>query len=235
MTFSFKRVTAILVKDYKDFSRNTAISIMLVFPPLLAALFHRMGMDSIDSYYMLINMTFAFITAFVQCCLIAEEKEKNTLRGLMLSPASTTEILSGKSLLSLLLTAVVLLLTFMFLQYSPKNIVAIVIALLLSAIFYTGIGTILGLFAKSVLESTLIVLPVVMVLTFGSAIMALAEQYPILSFVQYLPNLQLIEIAIRIENGAQFSDVLVHFGVLLAWGIAAFLLSAVIYRKRMVD
>ena len=44
------------------------------------------------------------VGSFVQCSLIAEEKEKNTLRGLMLSPASTLEILGGKSLLSLIAT-----------------------------------------------------------------------------------------------------------------------------------
>src|SRR5690606_39173865 len=95
---------AIFQKDFKDFSRNMAVSVVIIIPPILAAIYGRMGVDSIESHYMIINIAFSMVAAFVQCCLIAEEKEKNTLRGLMLSPASTGEILAGKSLLSFILT-----------------------------------------------------------------------------------------------------------------------------------
>ena len=100
---SLKRVNAIFQKDFKDFSRNYAVSIVIFVPIVLGAIYGRMGVDTIETHFMLINMTFSMVAAFVQCCLIAEEKEKNTLRGLMLSPASTAEILGGKSLLTFLL------------------------------------------------------------------------------------------------------------------------------------
>lgn len=122
MTFSWKRVNAIFVKDYKDFSRNMAVSIIIFFPPVLAALYSRMGTSSIESIYMIFNMGFAMVAAFVQSCLIAEEKEKNTLRGLMLSPATTTEILSGKSLLSFLLTLFSIVLSAIFLNIFPRTL-----------------------------------------------------------------------------------------------------------------
>ena len=114
MTFSWKRVNAILQKDFKDFSRNTAVSIIIFLPIILAALYGRMGVDSIQGHFMNINMTFSMVGTYVQCCLIAEEKEKNTLRGLMLSPASTLEILGGKSLLSFLLTLIIVFFSALF-------------------------------------------------------------------------------------------------------------------------
>src|SRR5690606_42076743 len=104
MNLSMKRVNAIFQKDFKDFSRNMAVSITIFLPLLAAALYGRMGIDTLQAHYMIFNMTFALVGTYVQCCLIAEEKEKNTLRGLMLSPASTVEILGGKSLLSFVLT-----------------------------------------------------------------------------------------------------------------------------------
>ncbi|MEK3936099.1 ABC transporter permease [Sporosarcina sp. FSL W7-1349] len=235
MTFSWKRVSAIFIKDYKDFSRNMAVSIVIFMPLLLAAFYGRMGVQSIDTFFMLFNLSFTMVATFVQCCLIAEEKEKNTLRGLMLSPASTLEILSGKSLLSFLSTALVIIFSAFLAEYHPANIGIIGIALLLSSFFYIGLGTLLGLFAKSVMEASVYILPVMLLFSFGSSITSLADRYPVLEAANYLPNIQLIEIATKVEAGAQFSDVLLPLGWILLWGIVVFIATFLLYRKRMVD
>ncbi|QTD40531.1 ABC transporter permease [Sporosarcina sp. Te-1] len=235
MTFSWKRVNAIFMKDYKDFSRNMAVSIVIFLPPVLAAFFGRMGVTAIESHYMLINLAFSMVAAFVQSCLIAEEKEKNTLRGLMLSPASTTEILTGKSLLSFVLTTLTILLSMFLAEYKPANIAIVSIAIILSALFYIGLGTLLGLFAKSVMEASVLVLPVMIIFSFGTFITSLAEQYPILKAATYLPNIQLLEIGTKVEAGAGFGDVLLPLAVIAAWVVVTFMITVVIYRKRMVD
>lgn len=235
MMFSMKRVYAIFQKDYKDFSRNMAVSVVIFMLPILAAIYGRMGVDSIETHYMLINMAFTMVATFVQCCLIAEEKEKNTLRGLMLSPASTAEILSGKSLLSFLLTIGVIIFSAFLADYRPENIAIIAIAIILSSFFYIGLGTLLGLFAKSVMEASVIVLPVMIVFSFGSFITELAGQYPILKAANYLPNVQLIDLATKVEAGAGFSDVLSNLGIILVWVVVIGALTVVIYRKRMID
>lgn len=235
MMISWKRIYAIFIKDYKDFSRNLAVSTMVVLPIILAAFYNRLDMNSIDSFYMLFNLTFAMVATYVQCCLIAEENEKNTLRGLMLSPASTTDILIGKSLLSSILTVVVLYFSALFLDYKPDHIAVIVIAMMVSLIFYIGLGTLLGIFAKSVMDASIIVLPVLLIFSFGGFGMVLIDQYPILKFIQYLPNVQLIEIAQKVEAGIVLSDVIMNLVIIGVWGIGIFALTAVVYRKRMVD
>ncbi|MBS4220682.1 ABC transporter permease [Bacillus sp. FJAT-49711] len=235
MTFSFKRVNAILQKDYKDFSRNFAVSIVIIIPPITAAIYGRMGIESIDSFYMLINMAFSMVAAFVQCCLIAEEKEKNTLRGLMLSPASTSEILTGKSLLSFILTIGVIIFTVILAEYRPQNIGLVTIAIILSSFFYIGLGTLLGLFSKSVMEASVIVLPVIIIFSIGSFITGLASQYPILKLANYLPNIQLIELAKQVEIGAGFGDVMPNLGIILVWVMLIVVLTTITYRKRMVN
>lgn len=107
MNISMRRVNAILQKDFKDISRNSAVSISALMPLILAFIYGRMGDITIEAHYMVINLTLVVVGSFLQCSLIAEEKEKNTLRGLMLSPASTLEILGGKSLLSFIATIIV--------------------------------------------------------------------------------------------------------------------------------
>ena len=235
MTFSWKRVNAILQKDFKDFSRNTAVSIVIFLPIILAAIYGRMGLDSIQAHFMNINMAFAMVGTYVQCCLIAEEKEKNTLRGLMLSPASTLEILGGKSLLSFLLTIIIVFFSALLSEYKPANITIVALAIVLSTLFYIGIGTLLGLIAKSVMESSVIVLPVIGIFTIGSFVTAWAKEYPILKVAEFLPNVQLIELAEEVEQGASFVQVLSNLGIIGIWVVVVFALTVVVYRKRMVD
>ena len=194
-----------------------------------------MGVDTIETHFMLINMTFSMVAAFVQCCLIAEEKEKNTLRGLMLSPASTAEILGGKSLLTFLFTMIVVFFTAYLAEYKPANVAIIAVAVVLSSFFYIALGTLLGLYSKSVMEASVIIMPVIIVFSLGSFITLVVEKYPILQAATYLPNIQLVELATKVEAGAGFADVFVELAIILGWVIAAVMLTVVIYRKRMVD
>jgi ABC-2 type transport system permease protein len=235
MTFSWRRVSAIFIKDYKDFSRNFAVSSVIFVAPILAAFYGRMGVDSIETHYMVFNMAFVMVAAFVQCCLIAEEKEKNTLRGLMLSPATTAEILSGKSLLSFFSTIFVIGLSAFLLDYSPKNIGIVAVAIILSALFYLGLGTLLGLYAKSVMEASVLILPFMIVFSFGTFVTILAEKYPILKAAEYLPNVQLLEIAENVENQAGFADILLNIMIIAIWTIIIFAFAVIVFRKRMVD
>lgn len=235
MNLSMKRVNAIFQKDFKDFSRNMAVSITIFLPLLAAALYGRMGIDTLQAHYMIFNMTFALVGTYVQCCLIAEEKEKNTLRGLMLSPASTVEILGGKSLLSFVLTMGIIIFSAVLTEYRPANLLIISAAIVLSSFFYIAVGTLLGLIAKSVMESSVIVLPVLGIFSFGSFVLPLAEKYPVLKVAEYLPSVQLIDIAEEVEKGMGISAMLPQFGIILIWVIATVILTIAVYRKRMVD
>ncbi|MGY4793714.1 ABC transporter permease [Lysinibacillus fusiformis] len=184
MNISMTRIQAILVKDYKEFSRNYAVSTMILLPLILAFLYNKTGASTINAYFLPINITFSMVTTYIQCCLIAEEKEKNTLRSLMLSPASLGDILIGKSLFVLIVTVVVLALSIFLVGYTPANLAILSVALLVSTVFYIALGTICGLFAKSIMEGSIIVLPVIFLFSFGPLALPFASTYPILKIAE---------------------------------------------------
>lgn len=235
MTFSMKRVNAILQKDFKDISRNSVVSTTALMPLILAFFFGKMGDVSLEVHYMVINFSMITVGSFVQCSLIAEEKEKNTLRGLMLSPASTLEILGGKSLLSLIATMIIVVIGAFFTGYQPEHIVVIAIAILFSSFFSIGLGTLLGLLAKSVMEASVIILPFMFVFGFGSMFTMFAEKYPILKVIDYTPNMQLMDIAVKIESGVGLGGVWLNFGIIALWIIAVYALTVVVFKKRKMD
>lgn len=235
MNVSLKRMNAIFQKDLKDFSRNWAVSSVILMPIILGAFFGRTGVQDLSSHYLLINLAMAMVATFVQCCLIAEEKEKNTLRGLMLSPANSTEIIGGKSLLSLIFTLIVIYVTAMLADYRPANFGVVAVAIILSTLFYISLGTILGLFSKSVMEASLVVMPFIMFFSVGSFITNFVDSYPILKVALYLPNIQLIELATKVEAGGGFGDVLVELAIITGWVVASFIVTVYLYRRKMVD
>ncbi|MEN2768858.1 ABC transporter permease [Ornithinibacillus xuwenensis] len=235
MTFSMKRIYAIFQKDLKDVTKNYFVSSIIILPIIMAFLYSRIGEVTIELHYLIINLALSSVTAFIQCAVIAEEKEKHTLRSLMLSPASLTEILTGKSLVSFILTVVTIVLCAMITGYSPTNISIIAIAIIVSVLFYLALGTILGLLSRTVVEASVIILPVIFLFGFGSMLMALVDQYPILAFVEYLPNIQLVEIAYKVEEGLGFGDIWSHLGILVAWAIVTSILTAFVYKKKEMD
>ncbi len=100
----------------------------------------------------------------------------------MLSPASAGEILIGKSLLTLAFTGVTLALSIFFVGYEIPNVPVIIAALFLSGLFYTALGTLLGLVTKTVMEASVALLPVMFVFGLTPLIDAIINQYPGLSF-----------------------------------------------------
>src|SRR5690606_30764770 len=182
-----------------------------------------------------INMTFSMVTAYIQACLIAEEKERNTLRGLMMSPASTVDILLGKSLLVFLTTTVILAVSSYLVGYTPNDMLTISIALAISAVFYLALGTICGLFTKSIMEASLAVLPVMVIFTFGPLAVHLVESKILGKVVEWLPSTQLLRIAELSQTGANLSELISSFIIITIWTIAAVVISIILFKKRTKD
>ncbi|OEC01066.1 ABC transporter [Lysinibacillus sphaericus] len=231
MNMSFTRIQAIFMKDYKEFSRNYAVSVMVFLPLILAFAYNKIGTSSIDAYFLPINLVFAVVTAYVQCCLIAEEKEKNTLRNLMLSPASLADILIGKSLFVFIVTVVVVSLAIFLVGYEPANLLILAIALLLSTVFYIALGTLCGLFAKTIMEASIIVMPVMFIFSFGPFALSLASVYPILELAKWLPSSQLVLLAEALEGPYTMMDCIIPIVTITVWSSLTWGITGFIYKK----
>ncbi|GIP59037.1 ABC transporter permease subunit [Paenibacillus woosongensis] len=236
MSISLKRAGAIFVKDYKEFSRNYAISIMLIFPILFAFLFRNAGPLLPGAIGLVLNLSFVILTSFAQACLIAEEKERNTLRSLMMTPATIMDVLIGKSTLVFAMSAVVLAIATYILGYEPASIWAFVAATALSIILYTAAGTICGLFSKTLFDASLSIIPLSIVFTgapYGG--MLLADDFPILKVLEYTPSIQLVHLLDIPHTGFAAGQLFKPLLIILAWTIVLSIVSVVMYQRRLRD
>lgn len=235
MSISLKRVRAIFVKDYKEFSRNYAISIMLIFPIILAFLFRETGSTLPGASGFLFNTSFVLLTCFAQACLIAEEKERNTLRSLMMTPATAMDVLIGKSSLVFVMSAVVLAITTFIFGYEPASIWAFVTTIILSIILYTAAGTICGLFSKTLLEASLSILPVAFVFMGAPWGAVFVKDYPIFKVLDYMPSSQLVHLLGISNIDYTMEDLLKPLLITFVWTVVLTIVSVVLYERRLKD
>ncbi|MEK5478703.1 ABC transporter permease [Paenibacillus sp. FSL R5-0407] len=235
MSISLKRARAIFMKDYKEFSRNYAVSIMLLFPIIFAFILRSAPTPLTEAFALVLNTSFVILPCFTQACLIAEEKEHNTLRSLMMTPASTMDVLIGKSALTFVMSAVVLGITTFIFGYEPASIWAFTAAIIFSIILYTAAGTICGLFSKTLLEATLSIMPVLIIFTVAPSGVLLADDFPIFKVLDYLPSSQLVHLLGIQGTGFTTGELLKPLLIILAWTVALTIWSVVLYQRRLKD
>ncbi|WP_128101363.1 ABC transporter permease [Paenibacillus sp. DCT19] len=234
MSISLKRIQAIFIKDYKEFSRNYGISVTLIIPIVFAFLFRGAGSSS-QAIAFLLNCSFVILTCLAQACLIAEEKERNTLRSLMMTPATTTDVLIGKSALVFVMSGVVLAVVTYILGYVPASMWAYVTALFISTILYTAIGTICGLFSKTLLEASLTILPVATIFAGAPWGAQLVNDYSIFKVLDYMPSSQLVHLLSISPAGYTMGELLKPLIIILVWTIVLTIVSVFLYERRLKD
>src|SRR5699024_7510732 len=118
---SIQRIMAIFEKDLKDFTKNMTILFMPVVPIFLAIVYSRIGESQgeipLSFVYLVIGAALSAVTTGCMMIFMAEENEKQTLRGLTLSPASFGDIIVGKSLVTFVLTLLTLVISFIFIGF----------------------------------------------------------------------------------------------------------------------
>lgn len=235
MSFSINRMYAIFAKDMKDLSKNMFVLSTALMPLLFAALFGREDVVPVQVHMLVINLTFATVATFVQGALIAEEKEKNTLRGLMMSPASTAEIIIGKSLVSAVLTVITLILCLRLTGFSPAEPLIVYGAMALSLIFFLFLGTLLGLLSRSLIEASVIIVPILFIFGMGNVFKEMLAEYEIISVLEYLPNFQLELLALETAAGSGLAEVSGNYFIIAAWVAVSCAAAFAVYRKRSFD
>ncbi|WP_079478598.1 ABC transporter permease [Halobacillus salinus] len=232
MTTSIQRIYAIFTKDFKDLTKNLYVSTTFLLPLFYAFMLGRgSGMDSAYFLPLMVNMTFATVGTYIQSAIIAEEKENGTLRGLMLSPATTLEILTGKSVLSVLCSVVVFVVSLEFFDGPMTIPSAAWIGFIIMTIFYITLGTLVGLLSKSLMESSIFILPVIFILGMGTMFRDLVDEYAWFKVVEWMPNYQFEQLF----QASDTSTIVAAIGWMIGWTALVVVVTLWLYQKRSFD
>lgn len=235
MTFSIKRVRAIITKDWKDLIKNYYILISILLPLGFAFMISRLGTDDASMLSMPINIALVMTGAFVQASMMAEEKEKSTLRVLLLSPATTLEIMMGKSVLSAVITSIVVAGSIIISGIKVPGLFFLSIMIILSLIIFISLGTIIGLISRTVMETSIVGLPILVIFIYGSVFGSMFDSSVVTKIITYLPTENFSAALMSLQGNGGFSEVKWNIVNLLIWAIFSVILAIFIYGKRRFD
>lgn len=236
MTFSINRVTAMIQKEWKEAMRNQMLLITAALPLIFAFMFSNGSMEDGATLLMMpINMALLITCLFVQSMIVAEEKEKHTLRVLMLSPAKPIEVLLGKSAISAFLTICALIATFLIAKTPGLPLIGLAMLIVPSLIMYIAFGTLTGLLSRTMMETSFVGMPLMIVFLMGPAFSNIFNSSLVDTIVMYLPTSQLSEAAQKLWDGQGFSSIFIHTGIITIWMAAAIIITLIVYRSKRYD
>ena len=234
MTFSMRRVSAIFRKEVQDFKTNSQVLLMAFLPIILSFLFSRFGAGK-EMLGITTITAFLFVAGFVQSMVIAEEKEKHTLRVLMLSPASSVEVLLGKSILTVCLTLGICIVNLFILDQFSGNLLLLGFIFLCGTILFIVIGTMIGLLAASVPQTSIIGMPILMTMYLAVQFEPMVENKVIKTMIGYLPTAHIVKALNSLVGGAGFGSISGHVLNVAVWLIISLFVCLIVYKKKQLD
>ncbi|GAA0453595.1 hypothetical protein [Alkalibacillus silvisoli] len=228
---NIKRILAIFEKDIKDFFKNTSLVIMPVVPILLALFYSVLFDDFIPLFtvFIIIGMVFAGVTSYCIMIMMAEEKEKNTLRTLMMSPASFLDIIVGKSLVAIVMTLLTLMISVVLLDVYDVFNLQVIIGSVLLLLFFIFLGIGIGLFAKSIAATSFYIMPIIFIFGFSPMfdVFGLAEGHLVNVIFDALPVSLLMQAS---DEGTWMPLIFITI-----WVVVAYLFAFYSYQKNKSD
>ncbi len=232
-----------LLMDYANVVAHPVLPIAVkqatINPPTESYTFDA---STLNTVYPVVALMFSLYSAlFLVPTLLIEEKEKKTIRTLMVSPASFTDIVVGKSLVALGYQLLLTLALFgiIALEEHVDNIALLIPFLLLGSCMYLALGLLFGCIFKTTTAATgigsgigsvLILLPAVLAGPFGQLVLgnnALGQM------IKVLPTYYIADaFYIALLNQNQLGRVLLDAGVLCACIVALFALAVWALRRQ---
>lgn len=233
---SMYKVKALFKLGIEDLTKNLNVFIYILIPLGFALLYANMGMGDDTNYLiqlcMILNM--AMVPVALMSTVIAEEKEKNTLRTLTLNNVKGIEILFAKALICLLFVIINNILMSAIIGVPKEYFLSIQIIGLFVGLAIIFFGAIVGLLAKNQMSAGLLSLPFMLVFMapiFTSMIGDVADK-----IAQIIPTDAMVTLINDVcTNSFSMQNSLIPIIVIAVWLILGVIVFNLVYKKVGVD
>lgn len=230
------KIKALFKLGIEDLLKNMNVFIYIIMPVGFALLYTNMGDMNKDYIFSLcVLLMLAMVPVALMGTIIAEEKEKNTLRTLVLNDVKATEILVAKALICLLFIVIDNLLMFFIIDLPMTNFLSYQIVCFVVGVAIILFGAVVGLCAKNQMSAGLLSMPFMFILM-APLFTGMIDSKIFTTISSYLPTDAMMEIMLQIsEKTVSLSTIGFPIIVILAWGIISIIMFNIVYKKVRVD
>lgn len=239
MNIAWYKVKTLIIKDLKNLIRNLNVSFMLLLPIGFALLYKNIMPSteafnpSVFVFELCILLNVGLIPISVVAMSIAEEKEKHTLRTLILSNVSASEFLIDKVFVGYLLFIIDSILIFFICGMEITSLPWYFIVFSISAISALLFGAIVGLLSKDQMTTGYYSTPVM--LLFMAPIFGMMNE-TLDKVTNILPTKSMLQLfTVKNFQDLLTQDSLFSLGVILVWIILSIIIFRIIYKKNRFD
>lgn len=234
----WKTTLALFKKDWKDSMRNGAMAMLLLIPVLMGVIFKFVSVVDLGGEFILqmtVSMTLAMVPLSYLSSIIAEEKEKHTLRTLMLSGVSAGEFITSKVLVVWVLTEIVNIINYIVAGMPFGGLPMFLLITSLGSVCMLMLGAVIGVASRDQASSSVLSVPVMILLFFPTAMKMISPVFEaVAAFTPIERTLHLF--TIWSSGGSIFSkDGLVSILIIVIWTAVSVLLYVWAYKKKRLD
>lgn len=238
MRISMRKVSAIFFKDLKDMLKNINAIIMFALPLFFAifysqvpALMKEMGKEYLLMMVVIMNMCVSPLSLLPM--IIAEEKEKNTLRTLMLSNVSGFEFIFGKVLSVFAVTEIVAVLLFVIIQMPLQQLPVFIMVTSLGSICLLMIGAVFGLLARDQMSTSVYSVIGMVIFMFPALFSGMNQLFD--KVARFMPTTAVFELFSLMSAQADISKWFFSIAIIGAWTVISLVAFNWFFKKKGID
>lgn len=229
-----RNIDAVFMKQLKETFKNKTILIQFLMMPALAVIMENsIKLDNMPEHFFVKLFAVMFVGMAPLTCMssvISEEKEKNTLRALMMSSVKPFQYLIGVGMYVWLMCMAGAFVFAILGDYNGADF-CIFMLIMAAGILLSGLtGAVIGVFSKNQMSAASITVPVMMVFSFLPMLSMFNESIEKIARVTYSQQLSIL------INGIGNSSVsLESAAVIVSNFILAVILFAAAYKKKGLE
>ncbi len=226
-----RHIDAVFLKQIKETFRNKTILIQfLMFPVMAVIMEHTVRIENMPDHFFVKLFAVMFVGMAPLTCMssiLAEEKEKNTLRALLMSNVKPFQYLIGVGMYVWLMCMAGAAVFAVCGGYKGADF-CMFLLIMAAGILLSGLtGALIGIFSKSQMAATSITVPVMMVFSFLPMLSMFNENIEMIARLTYSQQIS------NLINGLGIADISFEPVAVIAVNflIAAVLFAAAFKRK----
>ena len=229
-----KNIKAVFMKQILDTIKNKTVFLQfLMFPVIVIIMENAVKLEEMPKHFFVKMFAVMFVSMAPLTCMsaiISEEKEKNTLRALMMSNVKPWQYITSVGayifIMCMIGTAVFAVLG----EYSGAELARFILSMISGIILSEMIGAAIGIFSRNQMAATSLTLPIMMVFSFVPMLSMFNES--IKKFAGIIYSQQISDLI----NGIGSSEVSAKSIIVIAVNfIIGIVLFALAYKKRGVE
>lgn len=234
MNLSLKKVKIMFQKDMVDLFNNPNILVVCLIPVVFGILYSKLGILGDQVLFMISIMNMSMIPLMLSSTTIAEEKEKHTLRTLMLSNISAGEFLLAKAIMSIVMLDLIGMIMFLTSNNDMKYLIGYVLITTFCSIPIILLGCAIGIISRDQMTSGLYQVPVMLIVMLP--VMLAPINKTIANIANLIPTNSYVNMFTRYFKGNLFdSKMIADFAVVIVWILITTGVFYLIYKKNSID